>query len=161
MTEKKPKKEKSLIVEGEKEQEENRIQEEIELEQEMPKSASSLSSELGSIRISDTIVAKVAGLAAIEVEGVSGMSGGMKGGISEVFSRKNISRGIKVEVSEKETQINLYMVMDYGVFINDVAKKVQKKVKDAVEDLTGLHVTEVNVFVQGIQLPVLQSEEKK
>ena len=124
-------------------------------------SASSLTSELGSIRISDSIVAKVAGLTAGEVEGIAGMKGNVGSGITEAFSRKNISRGVKVEVSEKEALINLYVVVDYGVFITDVASAVQQKVKDAVENFTGLIVKEVNVFVQGIQLPPTETEEKK
>lgn len=122
---------------------------------------SSLSSELGNIRISDNITAKVAGLAAVEVEGVAGMSGGVGGGITEVFSRKNIARGVKVEAGEQEALINLYVVMNYGVLIANVAKEVQQKVKEAVETITGLKVKEVNVFVQGVQLPTLEAEEKK
>lgn len=119
--------------------------------------AGSLSSELGNIRISDNIIAKIAGLAALEVDGVAGMSSG----ITDAFSRKNISRGVKVEAGDQEAMINLYMTMDYGVLIAEVAKEVQQKVKKAVENLTGLKVTAVNIFVQGVQLPVSESEEKK
>lgn len=121
--------------------------------------ASSLSSELGNIRISDSIVAKTSGMAASGVEGVAGMSSGS--GIAEAFGKKNVGRGIKVEVGQQEAVINLYMIMNYGVMINKVAREVQQKVKAAVEDLTGLQVKEVNVHVQGVQMPAPEPEDNK
>ncbi len=132
-----------------------------EAEHAIPESSASLSSQLGSIRISDSIVAKIAGLAAIDVEGVAGMSAGKGLGLAEAFSRKNVARGVKVEVDEKETSINLYLIMKYGVHIADVSRKVQQKVKASVEHLTGLKVLEVNVFVQGVQLPPAENRERK
>lgn len=152
MNEKKKDKEK----EGEREEAKQTLEEKVE-DRTTIESVGSLSSGLGNIRISDNIIAKIAGLAAVEVEGVAGMSSG----ITEAFSRKNVSRGVKVEAGDQEAIINLYMIMDYGVFIAEVAKKVQQKVKEAVENLTGLKVTAVNIFVQGVQLPVSESEEKK
>gem|GEM_PF-141361 len=121
--------------------------------------ASSLSSEMGNIRISDSIVAKASGMAASGVEGVAGMSSGS--GIAEAFGKKNVGRGIKVEVGQQEAVINLYMIMNYGVMINKVAREVQQKVKAAVEDLTGLQVKEVNVHVQGVQMPAPEPEDNK
>ncbi|MBC7336262.1 MAG: Asp23/Gls24 family envelope stress response protein, partial [Clostridia bacterium] len=92
----------------------------------------------------------IAGLAATEVEGVAGMSGGIAGGIAEMLGRKNLAKGVKVEVGEKETAIDLHTIVHYGVRIPDVALQIQQRVKDAVERMTGLRVVEVNVHVQGV-----------
>ncbi|OPX86572.1 MAG: Alkaline shock protein 23 [Pelotomaculum sp. PtaB.Bin104] len=104
----------------------------------------------GSIRISDDVVKVIAGMAAIEVKGVAGMSGGIAGGITEMLGKKNLAKGIKVEVGEKEAAIDIYVIIDYGFRIPDVAAEIQNRVKKAVERMTGLVVVEVNVNVQGI-----------
>ncbi|MBC7323962.1 MAG: Asp23/Gls24 family envelope stress response protein, partial [Moorella sp. (in: Bacteria)] len=105
--------------------------------------------ELGSIRLTNEVVAIIAGLAATEIEGVAGMSGGIAGGIAELLGRKNLGKGVKVEVGEKEAAVDLYVVVNFGVRIPDVAIKVQENVKKAIESMTGLRVVEVNVHVQG------------
>ncbi|MBQ2400019.1 MAG: Asp23/Gls24 family envelope stress response protein, partial [Muribaculaceae bacterium] len=100
------------------------------------------------IRISDDVVSVIAGVAVSEVSGVASMAGGFAGGISEVFSgKKNMSKGIKVEVGEKETKIDVNIIVEYGVRIPDVAFEIQNRVKKAVETMTGLKVLEVNVHV--------------
>jgi len=106
--------------------------------------------QAGSIRIADEVVKVIAGLATIEVNGVAGMSGGLAGGIAEMLGRKNLSRGIKVEVGEKEAAVDVFVIVDFGSRIPDVAAEIQQKVKDAVERMTGLTVVEVNVNVQGV-----------
>ena len=79
------------------------------------------------------------------------MSGGFAGGISEVLSgKKNLSKGIKVEVGEKEAKIDVNIIVEYGIRIPDIAFDIQNKVKKAVENMTGLKVLEVNVHVQGV-----------
>lgn len=108
---------------------------------------------LGEVRIANEVVSTIAGLAAVEVEGVAGMSGGIAGGISEILGRRNLSRGVKVEVGQHQAAIDLYIVVHYGVRIPDVAWKVQENVKRQVETMTGLEVTEVNVHVQGVHVP--------
>jgi uncharacterized alkaline shock family protein YloU len=105
---------------------------------------------LGSIRISDEVVKIIAGLAAIEIKGVAGMSGGLVGGIAEMLGRKNLSKGIKVEVGEKEAAVDVYIIMEYGIRIPDVAAQIQDSVKNSIERMTGLNVVEVNINVQGI-----------
>ena len=103
------------------------------------------------IKIADDVVAVIAGVAVSEVEGVSEMSGGFAGGISEVLSgKKNLAKGIKVEVVDKTTKIDVNIIVEYGTRIPDVAFEIQNKVKKAVETMTGLSVTEVNVHVQGV-----------
>ena len=103
------------------------------------------------IKIADDVVAVIAGVAVSEVQGVFGMSGGFAGGISEVLSGKNnLAKGIKVEVADKTTKIDVNIIVEYGTRIPDVAYEIQSKVKKAVETMTGLTVTEVNVHVQGV-----------
>lgn len=106
--------------------------------------------DVGSIRIADEVVGIIAGLAATEVPGVAGMSAGLVGGIAEMLGKKNLSKGVKVEVGEKEAAVDLYIIVEYGVRIPDVALRVQENVKRAIESMTGLDVVEVNIHVQGV-----------
>ena len=111
-----------------------------------------------SIEIADDVVAVIAGKAVSEVSGVAGMAGGFAGGISEVLSgKKNLSKGIKVDLSSKEAKIDVNNIVEYGVRIPDVAFEIQNRVKKAVEAMTGLAVSSVNVHVQGVKT----SEEKE
>jgi len=106
--------------------------------------------ELGSIKITDEVVAIIAGIAAMDVPGVSSMSGGIANGIAEALGRKNLSKGVKVEVGEKEAAIDLYIIVEYGYRIPEIAWNIQEKVKKSVESMTGLNVIEVNIHVQGV-----------
>lgn len=108
--------------------------------------------EIGAIKITDDVVSIIAGLAAIEVEGVASMSGGFAGGIAEALGMKNLSKGVKVEVNDQDTIINLFIIVEYGARIPEVAWNIQNSVKKAVETMTGLTVQEVNIHVQGINL---------
>lgn len=113
------------------------------------------------IRISDDVVAVISGIAVAEVEGVYEMSGGFAGGISEVLSgKKNFAKGIKVDSTEKETKIDVNIIVEYGVRIPDVAFEIQSRVKKAVESMTGLNVVEVNVHVQGVNAEKGRKEDK-
>ena len=114
---------------------------------------------LGSIRVADEVVRIIAGLAATEVSGVCGMSGGVVGGIAELLGHKNLSKGVKVEVGEKETAIDLSIIVDYGSRIPDVAANIQNTVKTTIEKMTGLKVVEVNVNVQGVAFASDNCEE--
>ena len=114
------------------------------------------------IKISDDVIAVIAGAAASEVPGVASMAGGFAGGISEVFSgKKNFAKGIKVEAGEKETRIDVNIIVEYGVRIPDVAFEIQNRVKKAVEGMTGLKVVDVNVHVQGVNTDSNNLEEVK
>ncbi|HHY24864.1 MAG TPA: Asp23/Gls24 family envelope stress response protein [Clostridiaceae bacterium] len=108
--------------------------------------------DIGVVKITEDVVSIIAGLAAVDVEGVASMSGGFAGGIAEALGMKNLSKGVKVEVGEKEALINLYIIVEYGVRIPEVAWNIQEKVKNSVENMTGLTVTEVNIHVQGINM---------
>ena len=112
-----------------------------------------------SIKIANDVVASIAGVAVSEVPGVYGMAGGFAGGISEVLSgKKSLSKGIKVDVTEKETKIDVNIIVEYGTRIPDVAFEIQNRVKKAVETMTGLKVVNVNIHIQGINIPENRKE---
>ena len=114
------------------------------------------------IKIADDVVAVIAGVAASEVPGVYSMSGGFAGGISEVLSgKKNLAKGIKVEINEDTARIDVNIIVEYGSRIPDVAFEIQNRVKKSVENMTGLKVEEVNVHVQGVNTEMMNEEEKK
>lgn len=118
---------------------------------------------LGSIRIADEVVEVIAGLATSEVEGVVGMTGGIVGDLAHMLGRnKNLSKGVKVEVGDHEVAVDLYIVVEFGASIPEVALKVQESVKEAIESMTGLKVVEANVHVQGVNfkpLPDMKEED--
>lgn len=119
------------------------------------------SKENSEIKIADDVVAVIAGVAVSEVPGVANMAGGFAGGISEVLSgKKNLSKGIKVEVGEKEAKIDVNIIVEYGTRIPDVAFEIQNRVKKAVETMTGLKVLEVNVHVQGVSTETIDEENE-
>ena len=109
-----------------------------------------------SIKIANDVVASIAGVAVSEVPGVYGMAGG----ITEIFGKKGLTKGIKVEVGDKETKIDVNIIAEYGVRIPDVAFEIQNRVKKAVETMTGLNVSSVNIHIQGINIAEKRKDEK-
>ncbi len=112
--------------------------------------------EVGTVRIADEVVGIIAGLAANEVPGVSGMSGAS---LVEMLGKRNLSKGVKVNVGEREAAVDLFVVIEYGVRIPEVAMQIQENVKKAIEGMTGLQVVEVNVHVQGVGVVDIKEEE--
>lgn len=113
------------------------------------------------IKIADDVISVIAGVAVSEVPGVAQMSGGFAGGISEVLSgKKNLAKGIKVDSSDKETKIDVNIIVEYGARIPDVAFEIQNRVKKAIENMTGLKVVEVNVHIQGVSTENIAVKEK-
>lgn len=106
----------------------------------------------GSVSFANDVVATIAGLATIEVEGVAGMSGGFSGGLAELLGRKNLTKGVKVEVGQEECAIDLFIIVDYGSEIPAMCKKIQSNVKKAVETMTGLRLIEINLHIQGVHI---------
>ncbi|MEI6132492.1 MAG: Asp23/Gls24 family envelope stress response protein [Bacillota bacterium] len=104
----------------------------------------------GSIHITEYVVAWIARTQALEVNGVAGLSSGIAGEIAGLFSRRNAARGVKVEAGQKEVLIDLFLVLQFGCRLPDIAWETQEKVKNSVEKLTGFSVKAVNVTVQGI-----------
>ena len=133
--------------------EENKEKEEIiELDDE-------IKTENEGIKISDDVVAVIAGVAVSEVPGVAGMAGGFAGGITEVFSgKKNLAKGIKVDIEDNDVKIDVNIIVEYGSRIPDVAFEIQNRVKKAAESMTGLKVEEVNVHVQGVNTDTAKEE---
>ncbi|EPY04785.1 hypothetical protein PAALTS15_22818 [Paenibacillus alvei TS-15] len=113
--------------------------------------------DLGNIQIAPDVIAVIAGLATIEVEGVAGMSGGFAGGIAELLGRKNLSKGVKVEVGQREAAVDVNIIVEYGRRIPVIADEIQQNVKRSIEMMTGLHVVEVNVHVHDVHF---KSQEK-
>jgi len=112
----------------------------------------------GRTSIADVVVVKVAGIAAREIPGVHDMGGGLSRTIGAVRDRvpggrANVGRGVKVEVGERQTAVDLDLVVEYGVSVMDVARDVRENVVDAVERITGLEVVEVNITVNDVHLP--------
>jgi uncharacterized alkaline shock family protein YloU len=120
---------------------------------------SEINNQLGSIRIADEVVSTVAGLAAIEVEGVTSLSGGWGTDFVEKLGKKNFGKGIKVETTNDQTNINIYITIKFGYPIPKVAEDVQREVKMAVETMTGLTVASVNVHIVGVALKKGSGEE--
>lgn len=116
--------------------------------------------EENGIKIADDVVATIAGKAASEVKGVYSMSGGFAGGISEVFGKKSYTKGIKVDNLDNELKIDVNIIVEYGARIPDVAYEIQNRVKKAIENMTGLTISEVNVHVQGVNTESQKNEEK-
>ena len=111
------------------------------------------------VQIADDVVSIIAGKAASEVSGVYSMAGGFAGGITEVFGKKNFSKGIKVDVNEQKVKIDVNIIVEYGARIPDIAFEIQNRVKKAVESMTGLNVLEVNVHVQGVNTDTAKAEQ--
>ena len=119
-----------------------------------------IKTENDGIKISDDVVAVIAGVAVTEVAGVAGMAGGFAGGISEVFSgKKNLAKGIKAEINENTVKLDVNIIVEYGSRIPDVAFEIQNRVKKAVESMTGLKVEEVNVHVQGVNTDTAEAQK--
>jgi len=120
----------------------------------------SLGNETGQIRISDDVVATIAGLAALETDGIAAMSGGISEGLAKRLSGKNVQKGVSVEVGQAETAISLRVIILYGSQIQKVCRQLQENVKDSIENMTGLSVIEVNVKVEGVAFKGEESTEE-
>jgi len=108
--------------------------------------------QIGEVQIADEVVAIIAGLAATEVDGVDSLAGNMSNEIIGKLGVKNLSKGVKVEVTEEHVSVNISMNLKYGYSIPVVCEKVQDKVKSAIENMTGLTVLDVNIKIAGINI---------
>ena len=107
--------------------------------------------EVGNIRISTDVIATIAGMAATEINGVRCMYSSFAGGIAEMFgSKKSAGKGVKVDMDDSAVVIDLYIVVDYGVRIPELAWEIQENVKNNVETMTGMSVDKVNIHVEGV-----------
>ena len=108
--------------------------------------------QLGEVQIADEVVAIIAALAATEVDGVASMAGNITNELVSRLGMKNLSKGVKVEVTEEHVSVNMALNLKYGYSIPDVCEKVQEKVKNAIENMTGLTVLDVNIKIAGVSL---------
>lgn len=115
--------------------------------------------QTGLIRISDDVVATIAGLAALETPGIAAMSGGISEGLAKRLSGKNVQKGVSVEVGQTEAAIDLRIIVHYGIPIQEVCRQLQLSVRESVENMTGLNVVEVNVKVEGVAFKEEDNED--
>ena len=108
--------------------------------------------DVGQVQIADEVVAVIAGLAATEVEGVAKMSGNITNEIVSKLGMKKLYKGVKVTITGTQVDVTLNLVLSYGVSIPKTSQEVQDKVKSAIETMTGLTVSEVNIRIAGIQM---------
>ena len=108
--------------------------------------------KIGEVQIADEVVAIIAGLAATEVEGVDSMAGNITNELVGKLGMKNLSKGVKVEVTEEHVSVDLSLNIRYGYSIPSVSEQVQEKVSTAIENMTGLTVLDVNVKIAGVNM---------
>jgi uncharacterized alkaline shock family protein YloU len=130
------------------------VENEVAAEEEQPQAEIETEAEeesVGNIKISVDVVSTIAGIATTELEGVAGMYSSFAGGIVEKLgAKKNPSKGVKVEMTESTVAIDLYIVVEYGVRIPELAWEIQENVKNNVETMTGLSVEKVNIHIEGV-----------
>lgn len=107
---------------------------------------------LGDVKISEEVIAIIAGLATTEVKGVAKMCGNITNELVSKLGMKSLSKGVRVNVEGKNVSVDVAVELEYGVSVKDVSNKVQEKVKTAIENMTGLTIDEVNVRVAGVAL---------
>ena len=107
---------------------------------------------LGSVQIADEVVAMIASLAATEVDGVSAMGGNITNELMSKVGVKNLTKGVKVEVIGSSVKVELVVLLEYGYNIPATSQKVQERVKNAIENMTGLTVTDVNIRIAGVNM---------
>ncbi len=108
--------------------------------------------KIGNISIADGVVASIAGIAALEAEGVSKLTGNISKELVSKLGKKNLSNGVKIEIVDGVVNANISVEINYGSAIKKVSEEIQVKVKQAIENMTGLTVGVVNVMVSGIKL---------
>lgn len=107
---------------------------------------------IGTVKIADDVVAMIAGIAATEIEGVSAMAGNITNELMSKVGVNKLSKGVKVDVLGNNVTVDLALTMEYGYNIPVTCQTVQEKVKNAVENMTGLNVTDVNIRIAGINM---------
>lgn len=107
---------------------------------------------IGEIRVADEVVAIIAGLAATEVDGVAGLAGNLTNDKISKLGMKSLSKGIKISVEDRAVEVSLVLVIKYGCEIPTISVKVQERVKSAIETMTGLEVTAVNIKFSDVDI---------
>lgn len=114
---------------------------------------SELSNEFGKIKIAEEVIATIAGAAAVECYGLVGMaSRSITDGVAELLGKESYGKGVEIVFNESQLRVDLYIIVNYGNKISEVARNVMDRVKYAIETATGLNVEAVNVYVQGVRV---------
>lgn len=108
--------------------------------------------ELGNIKIADDVVKTITAKATLDVPGVYKLSGGVADEVSKMLGKKRPTNGVKVEVGERECSVEVYVIVEYGYLISEVAQNIQQNVLNTITTMTGLKVVEINVFIQDIKI---------
>lgn len=116
--------------------------------------------DLGVIKINNNAITTIASIAAMEVKGVNRIGGGLRKTLCEIFMRKTGSQGVRIHSTESELKLTIYITVEYGVDITRIADEVQENVKRAVEKMTGLVLSSVDVVVEGVRSPHIPEERK-
>ena len=117
--------------------------------------------ETENVKIAPDVVATIASVSASEIKGVAGMCSSFAGGIAEMLgAKKNTSKGIKVELKENTAVIDMYIIVEYGFKIPELARELQENVKNNVETMTGITVEKVNVHIDGISFKKAEEQKK-
>lgn len=115
----------------------------------------------GSVNISSDVISTIASTAAMEVEGVVGMTSNLAEGISELLGKKNLGKGVKTEINGDQVSLILHLNLAYGTKLNQVGEEVQSKVKEAIENMTDLNVTSVDVHIEGVVRTKTEEDKKE
>ena len=121
------------------------------------------SASLGKVKINNEVVGIIASVAALEIEGVAGMSRGLVSGLTEFLGKEDLDKGVKVQIKGKEAYLTVNIIIKYGASIPEVSYQIQENVKKTVEKMTGLSISDVTVHIQGIEMPknIKNSERRK
>lgn len=115
--------------------------------------------DLGVVKINNNAITTIASIAAMEVKGVHRIGGGISKTLYELFTKKGSTKGVKIYASENELKLTIYITVEYGVDIPRIADEVQENVKRAVEKMTGLILSGVDVVVEGVRSPYTAGEK--
>ena len=117
--------------------------------------------ENGSVNISNDVISTIASTAALEVEGVVGMTSNLAEGISELLGKKNYGKGVKTEINKDQVSLELHLNLAYGAKLNQVGEEVQIKVKEAIENMTDLNVMNIDVHIEGVVRTKTEEDKTK
>ena len=107
---------------------------------------------MGKVEIADGVVAIIAGLAATETEGVASLNGNITNSDVPKLGKKNLAKGVRVDMTDGVAKVELFLYLQYGYSIPDTCARVQDRVKSAIENMTGLEVSDVDISIAGVNI---------
>ena len=133
----------------------------VTVEHDAPEEHGEDGTELGAISVHNSVIAAIARLAALKVPGVAEMSGSFAEGLASMVGKASFDRGIKVDMEDQKINLDLHIIIAFGVRIPQVAWRIQNDVRKAIEDMTGKKIGLINVIVQGVKLPEPAAEARR